>query len=155
MHPDQLRKLIRNVLAPTKLYSESAEELLMLTAAAESLCGEYIYQIGGPARGIFQMEPATERDIWTSYLKYRPKLMAEVNRHKTRDGNDLVHNLAYQIMMARIHYLRVPKKLPKPDDTEGMARYWKKYYNTSEGKGNKKEAINKYKEFAWRKTKLT
>ena len=46
--------------------------------------------------------------------------------------------------MTRIHYLRVPEKLPEANDVEGLARYWKKYYNTSAGKGTEKDFMLKY-----------
>lgn len=53
-------------------------ELLLLTCAAESAMGKYIMQVGGPARGIFQMEPNTEKDIWENWLKYKPQKEAAV-----------------------------------------------------------------------------
>jgi hypothetical protein len=58
IHPGQLRSLIEETLRalePEVPYSEPAVELLMMTAAAESALGRYIKQIGGPARGIFQI----------------------------------------------------------------------------------------------------
>lgn len=45
--------------------SSSAVNLLLGTAAQESAFGTYLRQIGGgPARGVFQMAPATAKDIW-------------------------------------------------------------------------------------------
>ena len=44
--------------------------------------------------------------------------------------------------MARIHYLRVPEKLP--DNLIGYSRYWKKYYNTEQGKGTEEEFVKNY-----------
>jgi hypothetical protein len=145
----QLRGLITDVLKEADLYSRSAVELLMLTAAVESKLGTYIEQITGPALGIFQMEPNTEGDIWEHYLDYKPGLADIV---KGFSGNfinpelDLKANLTYQIIMARIHYLRIPEPLPDADDVEGLARYWKKYYNTHLGKGTVEKAIKSYKE---------
>lgn len=148
MHQDQLRTLIRSVLGKVGLYSEAAEELLLLTAAVESHLGKYIYQIGGPARGIFQMEPATEHDIWENFLAYRPKLADDVRRLMCSGTcDDLAHNLEYQVAMARIHYLRVPETLPIPAEIRSMARYWKLYYNTTLGKGTVDKAVDAYKEF--------
>ena len=46
--------------------------------------------------------------------------------------------------MARIKYWRVPKKLPVENDIEGMAKYWKDYYNTSLGKGTPEKFIKAY-----------
>ena len=115
----------------------------MLTAAQESHLGEYMYQIGnGPARGCWQMEPDTELDIWNNYVAFRPELIEMLSGYTTKSGNDLRDNIAYQIVMARLHYKRVPE--PIPSSVEGMAEYWKRYYNTYAGKGTAKEAVENY-----------
>ena len=153
MNPTQLRELIGQVLMDLGLYSKDAVELLMLTAAQESHCGYYIKQLRGPARGIFQMEPATEKDIWENYLEYHKELAEIVTQLRVAylySSYDLWANLPYQIAMARIHYLRAPEKLPKHDDILGMAQYWKVYYNTVLGKGKVYEAVDNYKLYALR-----
>ena len=43
-------------------------------------------------------------------------------------------DLTYAAAMCRIHYYRVPYKLPAADDAHGMAVYHKIYYNTYKGK---------------------
>ena len=151
--PNQLRGLIKDVLDYMDLYSEDAVELLMLTAAQESHCGTYIKQVRGPALGIFQMEPASESDIWDNYLTFKPDLESLIDSVSLLDPTaseqfDLKANLIYQIAMARIHYLRVAESLPSKDDTKAMAQYWKKYYNTYKGKGTVEEAIFNYKKYA-------
>lgn len=147
MISSDLRRIIQSVLKPIGLYSADAEELLVLTAAVESKGGKYLYQIKGPARGIFQMEPRTEQCIIDNYLRYKEELDDKVKQYIT-GKNDLVTNLAYQIIMARIHYLRVPAPLPDRNDVEAMAKYWKQYYNTPKGKGTVEKAIGEYYEYA-------
>jgi hypothetical protein len=151
MDKNQLRNLIHIVLGEIGLYSEDAVELLMLTAATESNLGYYITQKGGgPAQGIFQMEPATEEDIWTNYLEYKPKIrdaILEVFPANNALLDEMEINLGYQIAMARIHYLRVSEKLPSKKDTHAMALYWKRYYNTYLGKGTTEKAIGKYERY--------
>jgi hypothetical protein len=148
IHPGQLREyLVRPVLNRLGLYSEAAEELLMLTAAAESLCGEYLHQVGGPALGIFQMEPRTHDDIWDNYLRFKPDLAVQM-KHYGRLSQQLAGNLYYACAMARIHYRRVPERLPSAMDIDGLARYWKDHYNTHLGAGDPQEAINKYRQLA-------
>jgi hypothetical protein len=73
---NQLRHyVVRPTLRRLGLWSKSAENLLMGTAAQESHLGTYLHQVGGgPAKGIFQMEPATERDLIKNYIRYRPEL---------------------------------------------------------------------------------
>ena len=149
MDPGQLRRLIRETLQPLGLYNLAAEELLMLTCAVESNLGHYIYQVRGPARGIFQMEPNTEKDIWSHFLKYKSEeLLEDISEYDTIDEDDLSFNLAYQVIMARIHYLRVPKPLPPATDREALAQYWKDHYNTYLGRGTVEKALDKYSRYA-------
>lgn len=147
---DQFRALIAEVLTEAGMHSESAVELLMMTAAQESHLGTYLWQVGGgPARGAFQVEKATEEDIWKNYLAYREGLADKVNCYAYHSSHEeeMVGNLPYQIIMARIHYRRVPEKLPPADDVVAMAEYYKKYYNTHKGKATVEEAIKNYKRF--------
>jgi hypothetical protein len=150
---EQLRELIREVLVEIDLHSDSAEELLMMTAATESHLGKYIKQVGNVPNGglgIFQMERATEEDIWSNYLAYRSELSDKVVDVVGGGGLskfELKANLTYQIVMARIHYLRVKARLPAADDVGGMAHYWKKHYNSRLGKGTVEKAVESYNHY--------
>ena len=143
---DQFRQLITEVLQDTELYSEDAVELLMMTAAQESHLGTYLWQLGGgPARGFFQMERATEEDILDNYIIYRPELVNVLSYYTTEEEErDMVYSLPYQILMARIHYKRVPEKLPSKDNVMAMAEYYKRYFNTYKGKATVEEAVENY-----------
>ena len=148
INKDHLRKLIRTVLIESDLYSEDAVELLMLTAAQESKLGYWLEQLdGGPARGIFQMEPATEKDLWINYLEYRPNKADIIKRYDSSDSQDLWFNLGYQIIIARMNYIRRPEALPPHNDIFAMARYWKKHWNTYEGVGTVQEAVEAYEKY--------
>lgn len=158
MDKTQLREMIDTVLVyldPIIKYSYTARELLMLTAATESHLGTYWRQIKGPARGIFQMEPATEQDIWVNFLAYKQpllKLLKDLLGPANFNFPALQWNLAYQIAMARVHYFRVKKPLPLIGATGNwshkevmqLAEYWKDHYNTSAGKGTPKKAYDDY-----------
>lgn len=151
MNPTQLRGLIEDVLHVIGLHSEAAVELLMLTAAQESRLGTYLHQLGrGPARGIFQMEPATEADH-LAWLGTKPALRDKIMRLRgdLPAGLDaLTCNLAYACAMARIHYYRVPAPLPAVGEVAAMGAYWKQFYNTPLGKGRAAEAVDSYFLFA-------
>jgi hypothetical protein len=147
MNSLQLRELITHILKEANLHSPAAVELLMLTAAVESNMGEYIKQINGPARGIFQMEPATEKDLWKNYINYRDNRASAVVRYNSADDKDIWFNLGYQILMTRMHYLRVSEPLPPHDDVIALANYWKKYYNTRRGRGTVQKAVQKYNKY--------
>lgn len=150
---NQLRRLISETLSEVGLHSESAVELLMLTAAVESNLGDYIDQSPGVAVGIFQMEPITHDDLYATWIKYRPNgfqaiVYAFIDKYVGIDKGAYVmrHNLKYAILMARLKYLRVSEPLP-PNDVQLLAEYYKKYYNTPLGKGTVKKAIEKYKRY--------
>lgn len=148
MNPDDLRQLIRATLEPLGLYSASAEELLMATCAQESRLGEYRHQIGGPALGIFQMEPGDHDDIWTNYLAYHFDLATDLRRIANQlqpAASDLQNNDPYAIAMARVHYARKPGALPTPTDLEGLWEYYKHWYNTPAGAATRDEFVRNYK----------
>ncbi|QQG36812.1 MAG: hypothetical protein HYS17_03310 [Micavibrio aeruginosavorus] len=119
-------------------YSRAAEQLVIGTALAESGL-MFLQQIGrGPARGLFQMEPATHDDIWERYLSKKLGLLNDLKSLLIRDmdlHDQLRGNLFYAAAMCRIHYMRFKEPLPEANNWAGMAAYWKKYYNTPAGAG--------------------
>lgn len=143
----QLRDLIKRVLESIDLSSPAAVELLMLTAAQESGLGTYLRQKGGPALGIFQMEPATFRDMWTNYLQHWGQSAEKVRRFDS-PADDLLEmeaNLPYQIAMARMMYRRVKEPLPAADDVFALASYYKRYWNTLLGAATIQQAVESYR----------
>lgn len=147
----QLREhVIRPILRGMNAWSQAAENLLLGTAAQESHMGRYLVQIKGPALGIFQMEPATYQDHWWNFLRYREGLSARVRQSTgVRHGSaeHMIGNLYYAAAMARVHYLRVPEALPKSDDLEALAGYWKQHFNTKLGSGTAEEFKRNYIKF--------
>jgi len=148
----QLRlDVVRPVLTATGLWSQAAENLVLGTAAQESACGKFVVQLkGGPARGIFQMEPRTLDDIYDNYLSYRDDLRGSIDAWligAIDKAENLTVNLAYAALMCRVHYLRRAEPLPKADDVHGMAAYWKRYYNTVRGKGTQQEFVENYERY--------
>lgn len=125
-------------LGHINLYSLEAEQLVMATAMAESNL-TFIQQIGrGPARSFFQMEPVTHDDIWENYLSRKLDLVIDLKKLLMRDMDlheQLHGNLFYATAMCRIFYLRFKEPLSEAGDWQGMAAYWKKYYNTHLGAG--------------------
>jgi hypothetical protein len=130
-------------------YSMAAENLLMGTCAQESRMGQFLVQLdNGPAKGIFQMEPATENDIHCNFLAYRTELSEKVFYCSHGYGkNPLAGNLYYAAVMCRVHYYRVPMALPPAENVHQLAHYWKLYYNTPEGKGTLAEFEHNYNRY--------
>lgn len=154
---DQFKNLILDpTLKDTGLYSQEASDLLLGTALAESNL-EFFKQIGGgPALGFMQMEPLTFNDIFHRYLEREDKahlkrkvhlMMVPYNQNfsMTFSLQQLITNLPFAIMMARIRYLMVPAPIPK--NVEGQAEYWKTYYNTEEGAGTVEKYIKSWKTY--------
>ncbi len=148
--PDQFRRLI---IAPTlqrlSLWSVVAQELLLGTALQESGLA-HLAQHGGPARGVYQIEPATHDDIWENFLHYRPDLrmavLALTAAWPDRE-TQLATNLPYETAIARLVYLRAPAPLPPSPDPELLAAYWKAHYNTPLGAGTAVQFADTYRHF--------
>lgn len=143
-------RVIRPTLVGLELWSEAAEALLIGTAVQESRL-TYLVQIGGgPALGVYQLEPETEADIWVNFLRYRRGLARRIEASIAEIPPApylLVTDLRYATAMARIHYLRQREPLPAADDVEGLAHYWKDHYNTAAGKGTVAQFTLNYRRY--------
>lgn len=128
--------VITPALANLGLTSTAAINLVTGTALQESAV-TYLEQIGGPALGLWQMEPATEQDIWTNWVPYNLSARAALEKMLAPGPttSQLVWNLYYGAAMCRIKYYRAPDALPTYNDAQGLATYWKTIYNTSGGAG--------------------
>jgi len=150
--PQYLRDIVRISLVPLKLWSQDAEELLLMTAAHESHMGKYTRQIKGPALGIYQMEPGTLNDNYKNYLNYpaqkkiRDKIL-NVSGVNGADRGHLQFNPIYSTIHARIKYRRSPAPLPNASDPWALAEYAKDIFNTRRGKATPADYYNAYREF--------
>src|SRR3546814_18753812 len=77
---DLCQEVIRPTLEKLDLYSPAAANLLLGTALTESTIGgaTCLVQKGGPALGIYQIEPATHLDCWRNFLVYRDGLRSKI-----------------------------------------------------------------------------
>lgn len=145
-----LRQIIRLTLQLMDRWSDSAEELLMMTAAHESHGGATLQQVGGPAVGIYQQEPATEADLWDYYLarldkRHLRETVVAVTGQSGPSPQRLRYDPIYATAMARVHYLRVPDPLPPAHDTWAMACYCKRFWNTSAGRATPERYLTDYR----------
>ena len=155
-----MRSIINDVLQKMgdKYAAPEAIDLVYNTGLVES---KYVYlmQKGGNniARGFFQCEPWVAISLCKDYLQYRDKLMKKVadichldwsyfnDPDEDKWRSVLTTNIIAQIVVCRLHYWRVPKKLPRT--LEDMAHYWKDFYNTAKGAGTPAhfaEIVSKY-----------
>jgi hypothetical protein len=143
--PKQFREY---VVRPTLLYlgdyRPNMENLLVGTAWHESKGCSYLHQLGGgPALGVFQIEPFTHHDQWGSYLNYHQaahdlilKLASVRSMHDGRpDDSELIGNMPYACAIAWCKYKRAPQEMPAAADLRGLAEYWKHIYNSNGGAG--------------------
>lgn len=152
MHEHLRHYVIRPVLEELEQYGvshiESAEELLILTAAVESDGGKRLRQVGGTALGIYGMGLATVDDLlWTMRKWGLPTLLfdtAEYNEApvKTKLYREICGNLLVATALARMHYHFAQEHLPDANDVEGLAEHWKQHWNHQ---GNVMNAITAYK----------
>lgn len=138
----QLKKeIVRPTLDYLGLGGDAAVNLLTGTALAES-DATYLRQIGGgPALGLWQMEPATHDDCWANFLRFpaQSRLATKLEAMLAPDlprQQQLITNLRYACAMARIRFYRVRERLPAADDAAGMSQYHKRWYNSPLGAAN-------------------
>lgn len=123
-------------------------DLLLETCAVESLRGLLVKQKRGPARGIFQMEPLTEKDTLTWLKSYFPDLYKEVmifyDKSKSAEWNR-TYNVPYTAAMSTVYYWRCcgDELAEAIGSRESRAVIWKTYYNTHLGKGTVEKYIEK------------
>lgn len=147
----QLRELIvRPALKEIDLWSEAAENLLMGTAAVESSMGRFLRQTPtGPARGIYQMEEATFKDLTNYLLNRRSDLMVKIcftwNYKKWPKFESIIWDLKFATAMARIRYIVVPDPLPEDYvNTAHLGEYWDQFYNRNPYDGTVADFIKRY-----------
>ena len=156
-------ELIETVIVPTlnELGMSNGTNLLLGTAAQESRMGKYLVQIGGgPALGIWQVEPNTNALVLNWLMENKPDLFTTVRLIRNRtappanvivsaDTNKaaLQYNHCYCCAIARCLYFSIASPLPAENDVEGMAHYWKIHYNSIKGKGTVEEFIANYKKY--------
>ena len=143
MKYSQFKVLCTEALLDFGMHSESAVELLAMICAHESLGGKFRSQVGGgPALGLFQIEPETHDSIWGNSDTIRQRA---AKHGIVRDLSQLENNDRYSIFVAR-HYLAMDAN-PLPKGLEAMSAYCKSYWNRT-GKATPEKYLNDY--LRWR-----
>jgi hypothetical protein len=161
--PDALRRIIRISLQPLtasryQLYSEDAEEMLLMIAAHESELGKYLQQIGGgPALGLYQIEPATMIDNYKNFLNNRPELAKQIS-DVAGCGIDHVTQLKYNPIFGTIHarlkLYRSKGALPPANDPQAMAMYAKECFNSRDGAATPEMYLAAYRRLVASSTRM-
>lgn len=149
----QFKNLVIRVTAAQELCSDVSTNLILGTCAKESAFGTYLRQLSsGPALGVFQMEPDTEKDIWNNYLFYgratKRKAIYKISGVRSYENSGALEwNIAYGICMCRLHYRRIAEPFPAADDIEGLGWYWDTHYNRNPHKGTVKQFVKAYEKY--------
>ena len=136
----EIKEIVEYSLYRIDSYSDDALAMVVRTGMAESgyraLKG---YGEGNPAIGFWQIEPATMNDMMKNYIHYRShykKKLISLGMNFEKDTIlSVMSNMAVQAALCRLHYRRDKHPIPSWDDLEGQASYWKRVYNTVEGRG--------------------
>lgn len=142
MNKGQLKRyVIRPELKRMGLHSNSWEVFITMIIAHESMQGEYIKQVKGPALGLSQMEPFTHKAI-VDYLKdRRPEMVHYMNKHFGGfDSDKMIYDLRYMVAMTRLFFVRFPERLPD-ESLESMAEYAKFRWNTELGRAEPRDYL--------------
>ncbi len=131
-------EIVRPALQALGLWSRAAENLVTGTALVESRAA-YLRQVGGgPALGLWQMEPATHDDCWKNWLcaparSRQATALRQMIGSLNPSAELMISNLLYAAGVARIRYQRVATPLPDATDAAGLSQYHKDFYNTPQG----------------------
>jgi len=154
-----VKKVLHEIVIPALdkvgLGGRAAQELVLGTGIQESGLILRKQLFGGPACGLWQMEPVTFRDIWNRYVCKHKSLhesLLHILGSENPNVGTLIINDHFAAAMCRVLYLRVPAPLPSSGDIVGQAYYWKRYYNTPLGQGRSVEYIAKWHTFVDRET---
>ena len=141
--------IVRPTLQGIGLWSTAAEQLVLGTGLVESNL-DAIEQQGGPAVSLWQIEEPTYDDCWVNYLKAQPwsgrVKYYSIQNWSLKEYPDFVQlkgNLYLACAMCRVVYARKPAPLPQAGDLQGLAEYWKEWYNTPLGAGKPEDFIGR------------
>lgn len=152
---NQLRDyVIVPALTAVGMWSPAAVKLLLATSAQETNLGSFIVQSNIGLRGglgIYQLEKNAFQDIWDRTVDKNIALKSKIKLYCGYEGRPfaerIITDLALATIMTRLFYYQINSPLPNVEDIEGMARYWKKWYNTEYGSGTIEQFIENYNRY--------
>lgn len=132
---------LRDIIMHTMQYMQVPNvgdwrRLLMITALQETHGGKWLRQIRGPANGLMQVEPETERVALRWLARHDPQKYALLRKLRVParlGAHEMQYNHAYCIAVAYAVY-RMRHVNPSGCSVERLARLYKQHYNTARGK---------------------
>lgn len=129
--------IVRDSLKAAGWWSRSVENIIVATGIVESNLDALVQGGGGPAKGVFQIEPRTYADV-ISYIKRDPEKIKTICQacnlvSLPEDVNAVIWNLRFAVLITRMFYYRIVDALPKSENAQEMYQYYKKFYNSAAG----------------------
>ena len=136
IYASDLRELIiKPYLQGLGEYSEVAENLLLGTAAQESLLGSHCYYAQSKGMGMYRITAEKHRELWDAYLVQFPDLasqqrgLASQQQFLKNPHGELMSNLIYTTGMAWMIYRRAAIDTSKPLDLPALAQLWANHFD--------------------------
>ena len=143
IHTNDLREaIIRPTLELLGEWSQSAENLLMGTAAQESALGFRLNGNKGDELGLYRISAKTHTQIWDAFLIKDPDLASRLRGFASQQQflksphNELIVNLAYATGVAWMVYKRHGLILVNNLSIRELAQYWLSYYCTRDNQND-------------------
>lgn len=139
-HARDFARSVCDVLGRGK--NNMAEPMLLETSAQETHLGRFRDRTPyGAGTGLCQIDLIAFEDIKARTRDKHKQAILEVfsiDLDKV-EYRELEYSPLLSFIFCRLHYKLIPDEIPK--SLEGRADYWKKFYNTSAGKGSAEEYI--------------
>lgn len=149
---DFRNQIVIPALHTAGLWSKSSENLLVGTAMCESGLNSMIQEPSHIAASWFQIENATYQDCLRYLNRYESQLIKERILSACylfsfpQDYAVMVFNIRLATLIARIKYYMQPEPLPHADDSLGIYKYYKVYYNSNLGSAKEDRDLPIFKE---------
>ena len=135
IYVNDLRELIiRPTLKYLNEWSQTAENLLLGTAAQESQLGFNMQSGIDDGLGLYSISAKTHTQVWDEFLVTDPELasrlrgLASQQQFLKSPHSELVTNLSYASGVAWMIYKRCHVKLPDSGNIHEMAKFWLCHY---------------------------
>lgn len=143
IYATDLRELvIRPTLVSLNEWSQTAENLLIGTAAQESQLGFRMHPDNDSGLGLYRISAQTHTQVWDKYLITDPELasrlrgLASQQQFLKSPHNELIINLSYATGIAWMIYKRHNPMLSDNLNVYELATYWLHYYCTRDNEGD-------------------
>jgi hypothetical protein len=128
-------------LAPAGIpVTKTAGDLLMATAAMETDLGTWLTQVGGPALGVFQIEPESLDNLVSRLSAKQVTALFSVMPAQPTGAEmsgwvaeNIEGNLLLAAAICRLFYWQAPFAMPASSTVSRLWTVYKTWYNTAEG----------------------